>query len=154
MKREATGGSLYRLIYCSRNMLPADTEPTSEVRAIVASARRHNAASGITGALLVSASAFAQVLEGQREALERTFARISDDPRHDNVAVLAFKPVGQRAFPESPLAFCGDLRPEAVDPLAAVLEDTARTDDRATTGGDLMRLLVRLVRAEDEGVLV
>ena len=130
--------------------MPAGSDPLPEVSAIVASARRNNAAEGVTGALLASVSAFAQVLEGPRETLERTFARISADRRHADVAVLAFKPAPQRAFPQAPLAFCGDLRHDAIDPLAPILEDTRRTGDRAMTGGDLLRLLVRLVRADGE----
>jgi hypothetical protein len=59
MRRDGSGGPLYRLIYCSRNTLPATAEQAREVRAIVASARQNNTANGITGALLVSASGFA-----------------------------------------------------------------------------------------------
>jgi hypothetical protein len=70
-------GPLYRLLYCSRNVIahavPAGTpvDMEHELRAILASARRHNQANHITGALLLTASGFAQVLEGHREPVER-----------------------------------------------------------------------------------
>ncbi len=150
MKREATAGQLYRLLYCSRNALPVESDMASEVRAIVEAARPRNAAAGVTGGLLASASGFAQALEGPRDTVERLFQHISADPRHADVSVLTFTPAPRRIFPEAPLAFCGDFRPGAVDPLSGILADTRRGDERAMTGGDLLRLLVRLVRAEDE----
>jgi hypothetical protein len=103
MKRDSVSGPLYRLLYCSRNVIgassagqPVDIE--AELRAIVASARRRNEADNITGALLFTASGFAQVLEGYRDAVERTFDRISSDPRHADVTVLAFTPTERRSF--------------------------------------------------------
>jgi hypothetical protein len=149
-------GPLYRLLYCSRNVIahavPAGTpvDMEHELRAILASARRHNQANHITGALLLTASGFAQVLEGHREPVERTFERIGADPRHADVSVLAFTPIERRGFPNWPMAFCGDFRPGKPDPLARLLSDAQVTGERATTGGDLLRLLEKLVRREDE----
>lgn len=150
MRREVTTGPLYRLVYCSHSALaPAETLE-QEVRAILAPARQRNEAAGITGALLASVSGFAQVMEGARETLDQAYQRISNDPRHTGVAVLSFAPAPRRLFPDAPLAFCGDFRPGALDPLSGILADTTRGEERAMTGGDLLRLLVRLVRAESD----
>ncbi|WP_428485783.1 BLUF domain-containing protein [Rhodopila sp.] len=151
-------GALYRLLYCSRNVIahavPAGqaVDMEREIRAILDVARRRNKADNVTGALLFTASGFAQVLEGSRETVERTFERIGADPRHADVSVLSFTPIERRGFPDWAMGFCGDIRSDRVDPLAHLLSDATFTGERASTGGDLLRLLERLVRREDEWI--
>lgn len=124
IKRTSQAGSLYRLIYCSRNVI-AHTEPVAdveqEIQSILDVARRSNKAANVTGALLFTASGFAQVLEGPRDVVERTFERISADPRHSDVMVLSFTPTERRCFPEWSMGFRGSLK--APDPLAHLLVD-------------------------------
>jgi hypothetical protein len=148
-------GPLYRLLYCSRNTIAlanrggAAADPRRQLTAILESARRRNKADNVTGALLLTASGFAQVLEGYRERVERTFERVSNDPRHADVTVLTFTPIERRSFPDWPMGFCADTRPNAADPLAHLLSDATVSGERATTGGDLLRLLEKLVRREE-----
>ena len=146
-------GTLCRLVYCSRHAITAPDEFERHVRAILAAGRRNNLANGITGALLASGGGFAQTLEGARGVVERSFQRIASDPRHTDVSLLAFTPIPKRIFPQTPLAFCGDFHPEGDDPLAQILADTTRGDERAMTGGDLLRLLVRLAGDHDESAV-
>ncbi len=156
MRRDVMSGPLYRLLYCSRNIIAPDLPSGQAVdmervlRDILAVSRRRNKADTITGALLFTASGFAQVLEGYRETVERTFERIGSDPRHAEVSVLAFTPIERRSFPDWPMAFCGDFRLGRTDPLARLLSDATCSGERATTGGDLLRLLAKLVCREDE----
>ena len=150
MRREVAAGPLYRLIYCSHNAMGPSVDLAAEVRVILEVARRRNHADGVTGVLLATPSGFAQALEGPRDTVERTFERIRTDPRHDDVSVLAFTPTPRRLFALRPVAFCGDVRAEGPDALAGILADTTRGDERAMTGSDLLRLLVGLVRTEDE----
>jgi hypothetical protein len=151
-------GPLYRLLYCSRNVIAHNRangralDMELELRTILDVARRRNKADNITGALLFTASGFAQVLEGYREPVERTFERIGADPRHADVAVLAFTPIDKRSFPDWAMGFCGDSRPGAADPLAHLLSDANFSGERATTGGDLLRMLEKLVRREHEWI--
>ena len=155
MKKTNRSGSLYRLIYCSRNVITqvAPTGATErEVRAILDASRRNNAADAITGALLFTASGFAQVLEGPREVVERTFERISGDPRHTDVTVLSFTPTERRSFPDWSMGFSGQVSPDAADPLLPLLADTHSAGPRATTGGDVLRLLEKVVQREDEWI--
>ncbi len=148
-------GPLYRLLYCSRSAIPLTTasgrpvDLQREVRAILDAARRRNKADHVTGALLLTASGFAQVLEGYRERVERTFDRVSADRRHADVRVLTFTPMDRRSFPDWPMGFCGDTRPGPADPLVRLLSDATVSGERATTGGDLLRLLGNLVRQEE-----
>lgn len=153
MKKTTMSGTLYRLIYCSRNVilqaLP-DTAMEDAINAIVASARSANKANNITGALLFTGSGFAQVLEGPREVVERTFDRICADPRHADVTVLSFTPTERRCFPDWPMGFTAQIGADADDPLAPLLGAAASPGPRATTGSDVLRLLEKLVHRQDE----
>jgi hypothetical protein len=154
-KKTNMSGTLYRLIYCSRNVLGRRSPAVGmeqEIRAILGSARRCNKEDNVTGALLFTASGFAQVLEGPREVVERTFERISADPRHADVTVLCFTPTERRRFPDWSMGFSGQPSPGADDPLAHLLEDATFTGPRATTGSDVLRLLEKVVQREDEWV--
>lgn len=155
MKKTNMSGSLYRLIYCSRNVIPQAMPQAvleDEIKAILATARRRNKADNVTGALLFTVSGFAQVLEGMRDVVEHTFDRIIGDPRHADVTVLSFTPTERRSFPDWPVGFSGQTSPGTPDPLAHLLADATGTGPRATTGSDVLRLLERLVQREDEWV--
>jgi hypothetical protein len=167
VKKGSVSGLLYRLIYCSRiipdrggdgivdNNAPEVSVAgalEAELRAILATARRRITADEVTGALLFTAAGFAQVLEGQREVVERTFDRISADPRHADVKVLSFTPTERRSFPDWPMGFYGQTTPGAVDPLSGLFPDPAYSGPRITTGSDVLRLLERLVQQEDQWI--
>jgi hypothetical protein len=151
MRKTNMSGSLYRLIYCSRNLMGAAAgeamEP--EIGEILATARQRNKADNVTGALLFTASGFAQVLEGSRDVVERTFDRISADRRHSDVAVLSFTPTERRSFPDWSMGFCGQPSRSVADPLANLFTDATHAGPRATTGSDVLRLLEKLVQQQD-----
>lgn len=99
---------LYRVLYCSRNVIGGSTEAVAaEVRDILAVSRANNARDGVTGGLLFNQGCFAQVLEGPLDAVEAAFERIQCDPRHGEVIVLQSGPVAQRDFPDWSMAFAG-----------------------------------------------
>ncbi|MFZ4409057.1 MAG: BLUF domain-containing protein [Paracraurococcus sp.] len=99
-------GGVFRLVYASRSLL-TEQEVAAEIPRILDTARRNNAGEGITGALLCSADAFVQVLEGPMAAVERTFERIQCDPRHAEVVVLEAAPAAARDFAGWAMAFAG-----------------------------------------------
>lgn len=72
---------------------------------ILACSSRNNVPDEITGMLLYSRGSFMQVLEGPRDALERTFARISADPRHTQLFVLERTPITARSFDRFSMGF-------------------------------------------------
>jgi hypothetical protein len=123
-----------------------------EIREILDIARNRNKIENVTGALLFTASGFAQVLEGPREVVEQTFERISADSRHTDVVVLSFTPTERRSFPDWSMGFLGQPAPIAADPLSHLLADATQPGPRATTGSDVLRLLEKLVRQEDEWI--
>jgi hypothetical protein len=55
---------------------------------ILSDARRGNALTGVTGALICRADIYLQFLEGEAGAVEATFARIRTDDRHADVELL------------------------------------------------------------------
>lgn len=72
---------------------------------ILQSAVRNNLRDNITGALIFSGSIFVQILEGETDVLDQVMARISVDPRHDAVTVIAREEVGHRRFASWSMAY-------------------------------------------------
>jgi len=93
--------SLVQLIYVS-DLVNGDE---SQMAAIVSSSVRHNPENGITGMLLYSQGNFLQVLEGEQAAVDATYARICQDPRHHNTVMLAQEPVKERHFAQWSMGF-------------------------------------------------
>lgn len=65
---------------------------------ILEGAQKRNSDSSLSGAIAVSGSRYFQVLEGSPAAIDATLAKIEDDPRHENVAVVARRPIALRSF--------------------------------------------------------
>ena len=87
--------NLIQLIYLSSL---SDVKLEHEIGKIVESSVRHNKENGITGMLLYANGNFLQVLEGERNAVEETFARIRADPRHYDIIDLVREPIAERHF--------------------------------------------------------
>lgn len=93
----ATGASeCFRLLYRSHSRIPHE-ERTAALGEIFGIARSQNKRAGITGALLLTDNYFVQALEGEEEVVRDLFARISQDPRHEDVTVIETE-VGERVF--------------------------------------------------------
>lgn len=100
--------SLYRLVYYSANRISTEFATFQrEVEQILARSRRNNDLVGLTGALMFSAGHFGQVLEGSQAAIEATFERIQQDPRHGEVSLLEFAAVSERSFNNWAMAYVG-----------------------------------------------
>lgn len=78
----------------SREMAPG------ELDAMLQRARARNESLGITGALLHYGGRFVQVLEGQADAVEQCFERISADTRHGAVTRIHSGPIAAPSFPD------------------------------------------------------
>lgn len=99
--------TVHQLIYLS-DLVGKDE---GELAAILESAVRHNTADGITGMLLYAGGNFLQVLEGEKEAVQATYQRICQDPRHHNFMLLLEQDVPERQFGRWSMG-CRHLRPE------------------------------------------
>ncbi len=142
---------LFRLVYCSRNMIPVqEGDPTMEIGQILNASRANNAREGVTGALLYSDGCFAQVLEGGLDAVQRTFERIQCDERHGDVIVLQAGQADGRLFGVWDMALA-----ETADPAkasATLNRALAQSDTDASRGADVVSLLDGLVRRQAEWV--
>ena len=69
-----------------------------DVKDILRSSQRNNAAVGVTGALCLSNGIFLQQLEGDRLVVNELYHRILKDPRHRDPAVLDFSEIISRRF--------------------------------------------------------
>jgi hypothetical protein len=85
---------LIRLIYASRSK-PLGS---MDVKDILASSQRNNAALGVTGALCLSNGIFLQCLEGDHIAVNSLYHRILLDARHHDPAILDFEEITHRQF--------------------------------------------------------
>lgn len=71
-----------------------------EIDSILESCQRNNAARNVTGLLLYNGRNFLQLLEGAGEDLEWVIGRISSDPRHSGISVLADVDCEERSCPD------------------------------------------------------
>lgn len=72
---------------------------------LLETSRRNNPALGITGMLLYLDGLFMQVLEGEAAKVDALFARIQQDPRHAEVAVVLRESLAERNFPDWSMGF-------------------------------------------------
>lgn len=100
------------LIYYSSAVGEIDAEGLSQILAV---SRRNNSDAGVTGLLCHNDGSFLQFLEGPADAVQATFDRISNDPRHANVILVERVEIGERAFGEWTMAV---VRPSEVTPEA------------------------------------
>jgi len=93
---------LRQLVYIS-----SATRPFNEVELerLLVAVRAKNAQNGITGILLYNDQSFLQILEGTRDDVERTLARILRDPRHAGVTVVQDEVVVERDFSAWDMAY-------------------------------------------------
>jgi hypothetical protein len=94
--RKAAAMPLLQLVYASRPFGYDDLT----LSGILNSARLHNRANGITGALICREDLFLQLLEGPHAAVLETFERIKRDDRHTEITTLISDDVETRLFPD------------------------------------------------------
>ena len=131
---------LFFLLYVSRSLLRLPDE-AGEVERIVTVARRENERLGVTGALIFTQAHFAQVLEGDRAAVETLMERIGRDPRHDMVTIVSAGERDGRLFGQWSMAYSGGSLyvDRHVRPLLAPAAEQGATER-------LAEKLVRLMR--------
>jgi len=86
---------LTRLLYVSRAV---DKNDKAAIDAILASARHHNPANGITGVLCFGGGIFLQAIEGGRAAINDLYGQIIRDKRHTQVQLLHYEEISERRF--------------------------------------------------------
>ena len=92
---------MIRLIYVSKaceapSQLLTDT--------ILLQAHAWNAEHGITGVLCEGQGVFLQILEGERSAVTRLYARIAADPRHQDLELIHCESIAERRYAQWSMA--------------------------------------------------
>ncbi|MBA2918279.1 blue light sensor protein [Sphingomonas sp. MAH-20] len=88
---------MYSLVYVSKCLLTPDYAGAG-IEAIIEVATARNAATGVTGALLYTGARFAQLLEGEKDAVLAIMASIARDPRHGDIVILDQRAASARRF--------------------------------------------------------
>jgi len=105
--------ALFSLVYVSvSDKLMTD----SELKAILDVARTNNARDQITGMLLYRSGYFIQVLEGEEEAVMRTYNKILLDSRHFNCLIVYKNQIAELSFDRWSMGF---NHLEQIDPSAS-----------------------------------
>ncbi len=144
---ETAAPGVFRLIYRSRSKI-ADSSMDRELGVILRVARAANATKGITGALLLYDHWFAQVLEGDEQAVRKLFAVIKTDPRHDNVDLTQEGHVPTRAFGRWAMANVGEYGSPDI-PLIAT--PTGTTEGESWRLGEAQEKVVSILRSLTRG---
>lgn len=140
---------LYNLAYISKNSIVGSPEEVkTEIRHILAAARKNNPKLGVTGALLYSGGYFCQVIEGPQEVLEELFETIQMDARHKSVTVLHFEPIQTRGFTDWAMALAGIEDKTRFD-IEGVLVSKDELKMRET-GHNLVTVLESLVKQHQD----
>ena len=143
---------VYQVVYHSLATSPQpDSAANSE---LLRQARAYNEAHEISGILLYAESTgeYLQVLEGEREVVQKLYENIRRDPRHERVFTLGESQIAERNFADWRMGFApleadeldhivGYINPRAVPlpgsplplatPLLDLLANFARTRDVA-----------------------
>jgi len=93
---------MIRIVYVSFATKPFDEK---ELLHLLAKCRGNNTEQQITGQLIYSEGTFMQVLEGPRESVDASFARIKKDTRHHNVTLIERVTIDERQFGEWSMGF-------------------------------------------------
>ena len=86
---------LVRLLYVSRALDPDASAATDSILAV---AREHNMANGITGILCYGGGIYLQAIEGGRNQVNNLYAQIVSDKRHTDVVLLNYEEIAERRF--------------------------------------------------------
>lgn len=88
---------LVALIYCSRTE-GALRQGGDAIPTLLRRARELNAENAITGIICFNREYVLQYIEGGRDRVNQTYARILRDPRHSQVTLLDYRYISRRAF--------------------------------------------------------
>lgn len=121
--------ALYQIMYISSVTVSMTAEQCGEIARFSAS---RNTADDVTGLLLFNSRRFLQVLEGPRDAVQRTFDRISRDGRHSAIVKLREASIEAREFGKWGMAYDDPNRPgEHLKDKVALLLEQAGPSTRA-----------------------
>jgi hypothetical protein len=123
---------IYQLVYRSKHRLERIDNALQMLRDIVKSSARNNKSEGITGYLIFDGENFLQILEGDLDVVEATYARIEADPRHREAEMLLTRTAEERQFPEWSMG--GYLQTMPISPTVSGEDAIALATQRMSSG--------------------
>lgn len=93
---------LIHLIYVSTAREEFDNR---ELQHILEASARNNTPRGITGMLIYAGGSFMQILEGEAAAVDETYRRITQDPRHHDIFLIERETIQERDFGDWHMGF-------------------------------------------------
>jgi len=132
---------LVSLIYTSEMTGSMDFMDILEV------SRASNERDGITGVLLFCNNNVVQCLEGSREAVNKTYARIVQDKRHQNLLLVDYRMLSTRLFSKWSMGYV----PESSITQPTLLKYSVSQDfePRLLSGESCLRMLAELTHKVD-----
>ena len=131
---------LVRLLYVSRALDPDASAATDSILAV---AREHNMANGITGILCYGGGIYLQAIEGGRNQVNALFSVIVKDPRHKDVVMLDYEEIQERRFGGWTM---GQVRLDKLNPsIVLKYSETADLDPYSVSGAVSFALLEELM---------
>ncbi len=94
----ADGDTIYKVVYRSQIVRGLETSFDTDIERILSVSREWNAANDITGALMLTATGYAQVLEGSAHAVKSLFGHIACDKRHQSIELMYSESHEERDF--------------------------------------------------------
>lgn len=143
---------LHRLFYRSRQTPATADKLDFVVQQIIAASIARNRTVGVTGLLLCIQGVFIQAIEGDVDAVRATFARISMDPRHQDVHIIAQGPVEQRLFGDWNM--CAASLAPSDKAILDVLDGKGRLNPQTLTAASVARLLTTVATVQRRTALV
>ncbi len=131
------------LLYVSRAVLPAGSEDRQLIE-ILHAARARNPANEITGALIHLGGYFAQILEGESDAVNQLMIDILRDRRHTDVRIIEVARIERRRFQHTGMAWV----PAAPGPRSNI-ETLTRSDSDAQGAAASAALISYMARFAD-----
>lgn len=103
--------------------------------------RQKNAVDDITSVTLYVRGNIIQVLEGHKEAVEALYARIEQDPQHTHVNKVLSRPIHQRLFVGTSLAY-ETITTSQLEELKSVVDlDSSQPIERASQEPFILKLI-------------
>jgi hypothetical protein len=131
--------SLEAIVYVSASTLPMTAASLED---LLDQARRFNAESGVTGALIYSDGSFMQYFEGPPAAMGPTYDRIRASTRHSRIVEMLNEPIAARWFPSWTMALANPPVSEllAISTATWVVENARVRGRRSNSPGMAMLL--------------
>lgn len=106
--------------------------------------RVNNERDGITGVLLFCNNNVVQCLEGSREAVNKAYARIIRDKRHQNPLLVDYRVLSTRLFPTWSMGYVPES--SVTQPVLLKYSVSQNFEPRLLSGDSCLGLLTELVQ--------